>query len=145
VFLLASIGAAGCRAPATGSVSGKVYYNGKVLKGGYVSFLPAEGQAAPPATIQEDGSYSVPKVLAGPVKICVDTSSLNPANRPAGSRYKPPPGQKPPSGFGEGGDPAELIKRYTWIPPKYSQPDMTTLTYTVTAGAQEHDIKLDAQ
>ncbi len=70
------LAAAGCAKP-TGSVSGKVYYNDTLLKGGHVIFAKVDGQPQW-AEIKEDGSYSFDKIVAGPVKIGVETSTLRP-------------------------------------------------------------------
>src|SRR5262249_10300637 len=92
-------------------------------------------------TINEDGTYSLPKVPAGPVKICVDTKSVNP-NVARGKTYSPPPGMKAPEGFNTGESAEKLAKRFTALPAKYADPNSTTLTYTVTRGSQEFDIKM---
>src|SRR5437016_5633865 len=76
VLLVLAASFAGCAKP-TGSVAGKVTYKGNPLKGGHVIFLKADGQSEW-ADIGEDGTYHVDKILAGPVKVGVETSSLRP-------------------------------------------------------------------
>jgi len=141
LLVLLAVLTSGC-GPGVGSVTGKVFYQGKLVKGGNVTFVSTEGRPSLSATINEDGTYSVPKISGGAVKICVDTKSLNPGMAKA-MKYSPPAGMKAPEGLNAGESAEKLAKRYTPIPPKYGSPDTTTLTYTVKAGAQEHDIKMD--
>ena len=74
--LVVALGATGCGS-STGSVAGKVTLNGQPLKGGNVTFVGKESFAA---SIQEDGTYNVPRLLAGEYKVCVETESLKPKN-----------------------------------------------------------------
>src|SRR5207302_261273 len=64
--LVGPLGAAGCMGGGggTGTVSGKVYYNGKELKGGTVTFVPAD-EASKFCRIGEDGSYTIQDVPTG--------------------------------------------------------------------------------
>src|SRR5436309_829807 len=55
--------AAGCGS-GVGSVSGKVFYQGKLVKGGNVTFVSTEGKPSKSTSINEDGSYSLDKLLA---------------------------------------------------------------------------------
>jgi hypothetical protein len=129
----------GCGNP-TGNVTGKVTYKGQALKGGNITYVSTEGRASVSGSIKEDGSYTLEKVPAGAVKICVDTSSLKPNNN-KNFKYAPPAGQQAPEGF-QSGDSEGNAKRYTPIPPMYAKPDTTDLSYTVVAGDQTHDIEL---
>src|SRR4051812_29066823 len=101
VLLVLTASLAGCAKP-TGSVSGKVTYKGNPLKGGNVIFLKADGQSEW-ADIGEDGKYQIDKILAGPVKIGVVTSTLKPpmmrpGETPAMARgYSPPAGEQNPN------------------------------------------------
>jgi hypothetical protein len=136
------LGTAGCSKP-VGSLSGKVTYKGKEVKGGNVIFLKADGQTVW-APIKEDGTYSVDKIPAGPVKVGVETSSLKPKNAPgqAPRRSNPAPAdaQNQPKQMD---DPVELAKRYVAIPDKYEDPKTSGKEYTVTPGKQTFDIPLD--
>lgn len=129
------LGIMGCARP-TGTVTGKVYYKTKLLKGGTVTFVGPDGKTAT-GQIQEDGSYTVEKAPVGEVKVGVDNRSLKP--RPGIPRYRPPSGSQagytPP-------DPAEQAKRYVPIPDQYTDPTTSGKTLTVTSGKQEQDIKL---
>jgi hypothetical protein len=131
------LGVSGCGQPA-GSVSGKVSYRGKPLKGGSVTMILADGSKSAPATINEDGTYRLDKVLAGPVKVAVETQSL--AVQVRLPTYRPPAGTiaagyAPPDSGG-------AARRYVRIPPQYADPEKSGLTYTVTAGSQTYDIDL---
>jgi hypothetical protein len=146
---------AGCQR--TGTVSGKVTYNNKPLKGGTVSFITQTG--TPKFTgIADDGSYTVTGVPVGPVKITVDTSAFKtttgrpqgggppaPRSAPGGAKEAP---MTPGNPAGAQGQPSSLPgtgpkgDQYTAIPDKYAKADTTPETYTVTPGSQTHDIQI---
>jgi len=139
LVLLMALGLAGCGS--TGTVSGKVSFKGNPLKGGTVTFLSAAGKPSATTQINEDGSYAIPSVPAGEVKICVDTQMLNPAGKIKAPKYSAPPGQKNPND--PGGDSTDTSKRYVAIPEAFASPEKTTLTYTVKGGKQEHNIEMN--
>ena len=139
--LAAVLASVGCGA-STGKVSGKVTYGDKVVKGGVVMFF-VEGKGNAQGQISEDGTYSIAEVPAGSAKVCVDTKSMNPANAKPFMKYTAPKDAKAPEGFGGGPDRAELERRYVSIPERYADLTKTTLTQTITGGAQTYDIKLD--
>jgi hypothetical protein len=96
-----------------------------------------------PAPIGPDGSYSIPKIPAGPVTIAVETRSARAAKIPRG--MMPPKGAEvPPEAQESGvyGGQGRSGGKYTAIPDQYADPDTSNLTYTVTGGAQTHDIEL---
>jgi len=136
--LLAPLGTIGCGG--VGTISGTVYFDGKPLKAGNVTFI-STGRPSVSTKINEDGTYQTEPISAGEVKICVETESWSPRGRNMGGLVKPPPGQKSPAGPSV--DSAEKRKRYIKIPAIYSNPEETPLRYTVTRGGQTHDIKLD--
>jgi hypothetical protein len=157
LFCATSLVLVGCQRP-VGSVSGKITYQGKVLKGGGVSFVSTDGGQSFAAGIAEDGTYKVPDLRGGAYKVCVETSSLKAAS--SGSPYAgvggpkksktekagPPPGANVPEGYTPS-DPAAAAavtsaKRYVAIPEKYSSPDTTDLTYEFKGGAETFDIDL---
>jgi hypothetical protein len=141
--------AAGCTA--SGNITGKVRYKGKPLPAGLVSFIPQSGSGHPvDGQIAEDGTYSISRVPVGPVKIVV--KSVEPPKGPP-ARTGPggmaahmgpptgaalPPGVKPPN-F----DPSAEADKYVKLPAKYSDPEQTDLTYTVTSGTQTKDIDME--
>lgn len=155
--LLASLALiAGCGRP-VGTVSGKVTYQGKTLKGGSVTFVSTEGRQSFAAGIGEDGTYSVPNIRGGEYKVCVETDSQKPPpdvmigpgmKMPpvAKGKFGPPPDAPVPEGYTPS-DPASAAaalaaKRYVKIPDQYKDPNTTTLTYTFPGGNQTFDIDL---
>jgi hypothetical protein len=136
-FLLPAL--SGCSS--SGGVSGTVYLDDKPLKGGTVVFIGTEGKPSARADIEENGSYKIPKIAAGKVKITVDTSWLN-----KGNQARVPKGKFPtdmPNPYNRGGK-KDLSARYVEIPEDYANPDKTSLTYDVKGGSQTHDIKLSS-
>jgi hypothetical protein len=136
--LAAVLMAAGCGGTSTATVSGKVSYNGSPLKAGNVTFFPKE---QPPVStrIGEDGSYSLLKVPIGEVTICVETKSVNPSRLSKIPKMNVPKDKVSPN---PGTDLEKLAKLFTPIPDKYADPATSGRTYTVTSGAQTHDIDL---
>jgi len=128
--------AAGC-GKSWGTISGKVNYQGKPLRGGSVTFVPANGMGGGTSRIAEDGSYSVSKVLAGPVKIVVETKTSAPPPKMPGMQQVP---KDAPNYQGE--DPERKPGRFIPIPERYADPTQTDLTYDVKAGPQEFNIEL---
>ena len=140
--LVAALAIVGC-GPATGKLSGKVTYGDKIVKGGMVTFV-VEGKGTVSGSISEEGTYSVTDVPAGQAKVCVDTSTMNPAAFKPVMKYSAPKDQKPPDGLSSSGpDRTELERRYVKIPDRYASMDKSGLSTTVTGGAQTYDIKLD--
>ena len=149
---LALVAAVGCGgSPAT--LTGKVTYNGKNLKGGNVTLVPEGGGASFTGPIQEDGTYTI-QARSGSYKVCVETSSLKPPasqgpmygrQKPKNVKNQPPPGANVPEGY-QMADPnavkAENARRYVEIPDTYAKPETTPLTVDVKGGPQTHDIPL---
>ncbi|HTU16595.1 MAG TPA: hypothetical protein VMG10_00920 [Gemmataceae bacterium] len=137
--VLVSLAAAGCGA-SKGKISGKVYYQNTLVKGGTVSFVSAD-KTSHMAQIKEDGSYTVEKVPVGEATICVETQSFKPPSINA-PHYQLPPGVQGPGGY-KPPDRAARGKRYVAIPDRYASPEQSGLKYTVKPGSQEHDIKME--
>jgi hypothetical protein len=133
-------------------VAGKVLYQGKPVPGGTVLFLhPKKGSLS--SAIGEDGSYHFENIPAAEVKIAVLGSASPKPNAPT----QIPPGvnwehiKKTNPGVSEEAllqkmgirpssrKPAMSVP----LPQKYGDPLQSGLTYTVTAGEQTHDIKLE--
>jgi hypothetical protein len=132
--LAVALATAGCGG-GKGTVSGKVYFNDKPLKGGNVTFH-LEGKGSRTGGINEDGTYTVEDVSPGPATITVETVSLRPSMRERHT-YQAPKGQKSPN------EPeVDKSKNYVEIPLKYMEEKTSGLTYTVESGKQQHDIKL---
>jgi hypothetical protein len=127
VLSLLFVTASGC-GQKTGTVSGKVTYQGKALPGGNVNFL-SEGQGAVFKTskIESDGSYSVSGIPVGPAKITVQGVSTR--------RMATVPGQE--KGGAPNSDQKEVI-----VPPQYSNAEQSPLKYDVKPGSQTHPIDL---
>jgi hypothetical protein len=164
-FLVSALLLTGCSQP-VGSVTGKVTYNGKPLKGGSVTFVSDEGGQSASGEIGETGTYTVPKILGGKYKVCVDTSYLSPTQQvgggytgsggskgrppsaapPAPKASGPPPGAEVPEGYTPS-NPAEMAaataaKKYVQIPEKYKTPEKTDLVFTFEGGSQTFNIDL---
>ena len=93
--------------------------------------------------LEEDGSYTIRNVPPGTVKITVETDSFRPLSMQGGPGGGPPdPMMKQmQEKIPEMADP-QRAKRYVRIPPQYSDPAKSDLTYAVKSGKQEHDIDL---
>ena len=156
-FLAGAVALTGC-GRAIGSVSGKVTHQGKVLKGGSVSFISTDGGQSFAAGIAEDGTYQVPNIASGEYKVCVETSSLKqsaggpppgmrgPASRGPAKDIPPPKDAQIPEGYTPS-SPADMAlakmkKRYVEIPEKYSKAETTDLGFTADGGQQTFDIDL---
>jgi hypothetical protein len=137
--------AAGCgdnkkKAPPYAEVSGTVLFKGKPLPGGQVTFAN-DGGFTGSATIDPDGKYKL-SAPTGNVKIAVDNAMLQPAG--GGMRRGPaPPAKMPGLKRPDSEAPHKMPGHYVQIPQKYYNPQDSGLTYTVVAGSQTHDIKLD--
>jgi len=152
----------GCARP-VGSITGKVTYKDKNLKGGNVTFVSTEGQPSRTAEIGDDGTYTIPTITAGTYKITVETDSLRPKSLPpqAGGASGAPPGPggktggpPPDAPIPPGYTPSNLAeaslvtanaknaKKYVKIPDDYKDSNKTDLGYTVVGGAQTHNIEL---
>jgi hypothetical protein len=143
-LLLACI--AGCGAN-QGHVSGQVFYKGKPLPGGQLTFISTDPTKRPVSTdLDENGRYQANLPL-GEVAIAVENQVLKPPERPPGSIS--PLGVKLPPAEKEAGEakpnPSALKKppgTYVPIPEKYFDAKTSGLTYTVTSGTQTHNIEL---
>lgn len=105
VSMLAFV-AVGCGS-GVGDVTGTVSYKGTRLKGGIVSFVNTSEGPSFTGSINEDGTYTVPKVRSGTYKVCVDTESLKWGGSGASSQKGPPGG---PAGVAGPGGPVDISK-----------------------------------
>lgn len=109
----------------TGTVSGKVLFQGEPLPSGTIAFQGAKGWVG--SSNLQSGEYKISGVPPGEVQITVQT-------------FPPSPGVVPPD------TPASSVKlpslKYTEIPPAYSDFSSTPLKLTVKLGTQTHDIVL---
>jgi hypothetical protein len=121
------------------TITGKVYYGDKLVRGGHVVFVTADDRSFP-TEIDKDGTYKISGLPPGQVRIGVETESMKPA---AQTRENRPPEGAQTDYRGSGGISSEEAKdRYTWIPIRYSEPKESGQTYTVKSGTQNYDIKL---
>lgn len=142
--------AAGCSKE--GTISGKVYYKGKVLQSGAVNIVPEGKGGTFGSTIGTDGSYSIAKVPPGPAKISVVSgSSKAPSSQeiqrgmgPGAASVAQKGMEKQKSMLKEKGKPADAgpIEEVN-LPEKYGDPERSGLTVTITGGKQNHDIKME--
>lgn len=144
--------ALGC-GPGEGKVTGLVFFEGKPLPGGRVTFRPADPrQNTVSAEIGEAGTYQT-VLPAGECAVCVDNRELEPPARfvagpPPGlsaefhkavaaaktakdePKPPPPPAEERPSG------------RYVRIPERYYTVEQSQLKFTVHQGEQQYNIDL---
>jgi hypothetical protein len=136
LLALVALAAAGCGAPSTGALRGKVLYDGAPVRGGSVTFHCAGGRSILTG-ILADGTYAVDNLPPGPARVCVDTRELDPAQRKAYA-YEPPAGAKKALPGG-GTAPAAA---YVAVPLKYADPETTDLTVEVKGGRQTFDLTM---
>lgn len=124
-------------------VSGKVSFKGKPLPGGVITFASARGYAAT-AVISPDGAYKL-KAPIGDVQIGVDNRMLDkndPKRIKAEQRGKSGRLKIPTEVASKQQGQQEVTGSYVFLPPRYSDPTKSGLTYKVTAGSQTHDVEL---
>jgi hypothetical protein len=123
VSLLLALVCCGCRpADRPGHLTGKVRFRGKELPSGTVCFLGANGKKKY-APIAEDGTYKVAGVPQGTARVGVE------------SHPRLPPGFGGP----RPGEPGTIV-----LPPHYTKPETSGLTYEVKGGQETFDIDLQA-
>jgi hypothetical protein len=127
-FALLVFSMVGC-GPGRGDVSGKVTYQGKPLVFGTVQFETKEGIKQ--SNIKEDGTYTIPRVVAGEIKAAVNSPNPNSSDHQAIMRE----GQEPPP-------PRTPIKGWFAIPAEYQNLSSAKLSYTVNTGQNKFDIEL---
>jgi hypothetical protein len=128
----------GCSGGGVGVVSGKVTFNNKSLAMGQVIVVGVDSMPYY-GIIEDDGTYKVTGVPAGPAKVAV--SSTDPRNTGRASRPAPDGGGPPRPGMGNGtplGDP----KKWFPIPEKYLDFNASGITLTVERGENPFNIDL---
>lgn len=126
VVLLFAAAGIGCGGSKTGTVTGTVKYRGTPLPAGNVTFFGDKKEVLGNAAIHE-GKYTMEGVKVGTVKVAVTTPPSVMADR-----RHPPPADMP------GGAPSAVVN----IPPGYSNPEQSRLTYEVKPGSQDYPIEL---
>lgn len=124
----------------SGTVSGKITYEGQPLNGGTVTFISSQDGKPYSGPIQSDGSYRVEKIPTGKTKITVQVPEPPQIPDIARKSFGPPPGADVPEEakkmFGLGN--TKLVQ----IPKDYADPERSGLSYEVKAGHQTYDIVL---
>jgi len=137
--ILAALLLTGCPR-ATGTLTGKVTYQGKPLKAAAISFISTDSGRSYAAGLKEDETYYIPDMQAGQYKVCVDTAYLK--GSPGATPMPGLGGQSPASKSPAAAQQAANSKKYLYIPDKYADPDKTDLTYTFKGGSENWDIEL---
>jgi hypothetical protein len=134
-FCILVMAAAGGCGPARGTVTGKVTYKEKSITWGTVSLFASDNMQYS-GEITTDGTYAIPNVPSGLVKICVVSPNPDNGKRGAllgndriGNRRDPKQGRAPPA-------------NWVPIPERYSDLQTTTLTGTVRNATTIH-LELD--
>lgn len=133
VGLLASLFLLGCgqSGPPRATVTGQVKYKGEPLPMGSITFV-GENNVVASAPIQ-NGSYTMPNAPVGKVKIAITTPTITPQDQ---KQFKQVIEGKTTGGATP---PPKMVP----VPEKYTNPETSTLTYTVTTDPkQSHDIEL---
>jgi hypothetical protein len=109
----------------TGSVSGKVLYQGKPVPDGSVTFYPADGKGTVARGTIKDGIYAVTRVPVGTAKVVIS------APRVVGKKrmYDTP-------------DSPTVPITAESLPPEYSDKEKSELTFEVRPGENEKDWEL---
>jgi hypothetical protein len=110
--------AGGC-SPKTGTVSGKVTYEGDVVPGGFVDFIPETGpeKGTVFSSTIDGGKYRVTGMPLGPAKVLIRHPGEPPTRLPRPAPRKP-------------------------YPKRYATPEGSDLKCTVAGGRQEYNIDL---
>jgi hypothetical protein len=117
----------GC-GPSYGELKGTVSYQEKKLALGSVQVVGSDGIVRT-GTINDDGTYEIKDILAGPIKATVN--SLNPLDQVVAVRKKnePPPAPK-------------ANPKWFAIPESYASFETTNLSFEAKSGPNQWDIKL---
>jgi hypothetical protein len=132
--LLALGAAAGC-GPPTGSVTGTVKYNGKLVAGATVELTPPTGRPIE-TTTGPDGLYGLKDVPAGEARVAVVTVSAEFA-KARDQQAEPSAREK----FDKDVSKTKGMK-YSLLPEKYSAASTTPLRVTVQSGENKFDVEL---
>lgn len=112
----------------TGELNGTVTYKGQPLHTGSVLVFGRDG-IPHSGLIQDDGTFSVPGIPTGPVKIGV--SSPDPREQRVAMRKKD-----------QEIKPAPVMPKWIAIPDQFADPDKSDLTFTVKHGKNSFNIDL---
>ena len=129
----------GCGSNATGSVSGKVTFEGKPVVFGSVTILGSDKKTRS-GTIDKDGHFTVEKVAVGEAHIGV----ISPNPNIQGDFKKGRRGKSKGTDNEETGTqlPKEVLAKWFPISPDYENPEKSGFTLTVQEGTNPFDITL---
>ncbi len=138
------VAAVGCGAK--GTITGTVTYKGTPIPTGTIMFVPDNGSPSVTTAIT-DGKYTAEKVAAGPAKIgitstFVDPHSISPMQKMMQKGKGGPPPEAPEAARKAFEAGAQASKKGIKIPDEFANPDTSKETYTVKGGSQVHDIDL---
>jgi hypothetical protein len=128
----------GCGSGGTGTISGKVFYEGRPLSTGTVTFYPEKGGGFM-AGIGSDGSYKAVDVPVGSARIAVQLPA-----RLTQRRRSEQNGAKQAAGHEKG---IKEMQEHsaTLLAAEYMDPDKSELVVMVKRGWQTHDILIPSQ
>jgi hypothetical protein len=125
LLVLAALAAAGCPGPRRVTVEGTVTYKGTPVPEGYLVKFLGPGDHLAVGIVTEQGAYAVTDIPPGEVKVTVE----------------PDPGM-PPTKTKPAGNTAGAGGKFT-LPRKYLDAGTSGLTYTITPGTRQLDLRLD--
>ena len=136
VASLAAAALSGC-GPSKASITGTVKFNGQPLPSGTITFTSDAGNTVKGSVIT-DGKYTITDFQTGPAKVSVVTtpSSRGVGTAPPGTAAMPAPGAAAAPGV------VTAPGKYVPIPPRYSSPEESKLTYDVKGGENTKDFDL---
>lgn len=117
--------AVGCSPTTTGSVEGRVTFKGKPVGTGLVVFIDPDGHATLPVAVDADGTFRIPKVPIGLMKVSFDN---------------PPPPSLPAAVRTTGDEDPEITalreqaKRFVATPLRYKDPASSGLSFEIQRG-----------
>jgi hypothetical protein len=118
------VAASGCGSHKKVTINGTVSYKGQRLSGGMVQLVGLQGGPPSAALIRTDGTFIMPDVVPGEVKVSIVATPLSSGHS----------GGKP--AFGPTIAPADL-------PEEYRDPATSGLRYTITPDTRRLDINMD--
>jgi hypothetical protein len=145
--LFAVLFAAGC-SPQRGTLTGQVFFQGKPLPGGRLTFRPDDSrQNSLTVPIAPDGTYEAVLVV-GEGGLSVDNRELRPPSdlgglMPPGVNIPPPQGGAKASGPAPTSASGRLAGTFVQIPKKFYDVETSGRRYDVKAGEANFDIHLD--